>query len=175
MREPALAVVGQDDYIPVGDHPLVVRELVEQNLVTRRGLEVDPQHLLLPSDHAQLHRGGDVTVVVQCRVNAGFFQKLRECTPRLVVPDNREQRHVRTQRCSVRRGVRGSTGRFLGAIRLDLDDLHGRFVGNAVHLAVPVAVEHHVAHYEDARLVQLRENQIFRFHPPALTAARPIG
>src|SRR5206468_8651476 len=59
--------------------------LFRSDLVTWRGLEVDTQHLLLPSDHAQLHGGGDVTVVVQLGVNAGSFQKLRERAPRLVV------------------------------------------------------------------------------------------
>ncbi len=64
VREPALTVVGQDDYVPIGDHPFVVRELVEQDFVTWRGLEIDAQHLLLPSDHAKLHRGCDVPVAV---------------------------------------------------------------------------------------------------------------
>ena len=175
VRQPALAVVGQDDDVPIGDHPLVVRELVEQDLVTRRGLKVDTQHLLLPSDHAQLHDGGNVTVVVQSGVNVGSFQKLRERAPRLIVSDDREQGHVRTKRRGVGRHVRRPARRFLGALAFDLDDLHGRLVGNPFYLAVPVAVEHHVPHDEDARLVQLRENRIFRLHAPAFTAARPIG
>ena len=50
VREPALAVVGQDHEIGVREQPVEVGELGREHLVRRRGLEIDAQQLLLAAD-----------------------------------------------------------------------------------------------------------------------------
>src|SRR5712692_805866 len=175
MCESALTVVGKYDYVAVSDHTAVVVELVEQHFAARRHFEVYAQHLLLPSNYAELDSGGDRAVPVQARLDPGLLQKLRELAARLVVANYREQGDIRPERSGVGGNIGRPAGSFLCEIRLDFDNLHGRLVRNAPHLAEPVAVEHDVAHHENLRLAQLRENQLFRFHFSAFAAARPIG
>ena len=64
-------------------------------------------------------------------------------------PIDGQQRGLRAQRCGVARDVGRAAGSLLGA--RDLDDRHRRFGRDALDLAEPVAVEHHVADDEHAR------------------------
>ena len=95
-----------------------------------------------------------------------------ERMPRLVVADDAEQRHPRAQRRGVARDVGGAAGTLLAA--RDLDDRHRRLGRNALDVAEPVAIEHHVADDQHARatdrIAEIAEASRARRHQGLLTS-----
>src|SRR6185503_5492370 len=144
--QPALAVVGKDDHVALGQRAAEVLELGREHLARRRLFEVDAQELLAAADDAQLLRGGQAAVVVQARVDAHFFQQLLERPAGLVAADHREQARARAELGA----VPGDVGRTAQALvfAANQNDGYRSLRRNARHLAEPVAVEHHVADHQ---------------------------
>ncbi len=98
--------------------------------------------------YAQLHRrafGG----ALQARLDAGrrtaFVQPIAVC----IVPDQAYQRRGSTDRDRIGRDVGGAAGTILGTC--NTHDGHRCFRRNAIGGAGPVAIEHDIAHDQDAR------------------------
>ena len=105
VREPALAVIGEDQEIGVGEQPVEVGELGREHLVRRRGLEIDAQQLLLAADDAQLDRRGQRRVAMERRLHAvGGEQPLERCAGLVGAGDGQERRRARRapRRCARR-------------------------------------------------------------------------
>ena len=111
MREAALAVVGQDDEIGVRQQAIVIGEFRRENLVRRRGLEIDAQQLLLAADHAQLDGRRQRRIAMERRRHVFAGEHARERRTRLIVADDGQQRRPRAQRRRVARDVGGAAGR----------------------------------------------------------------
>jgi hypothetical protein len=150
VRQAALAVVGEHYHVAVGERGLELGELRGERLARRRLLEVDAQQLLLAADDAQLLRGVDLAVAVQARLDAFLHQQRGELVAWLVAPDDRQQARARLQLGAIPGHVR----RAAEPVILALDEHHrNRRLGrDARDVAEPVAVEHHVAHHQHARL-----------------------
>ena len=149
VREPALAVVGEDEEVRVGEQAFEVGQLGRQHLVRGRGLEIDAQQLLLARDDAHLDGRGQRRVAVKRRLHAVGREQALERGAGLVGAGDRQQRGPRAQRRRVARDVGRSAGALLGA--LDPDDGHGRLRRDPLDVAEPVAVEHHVARDQEPR------------------------
>ena len=85
-----------------------------------------------------------------CAAMRSRLQELAQRRPGLVAPDHRKQAHLRAERGGVARDVGRAAGALLDAV--DLHDRHRRLGRDAADLAEPVAVEHHVADDQHARL-----------------------
>ena len=92
---------------------------------------------------------GNDGVAMQRRAHAFGSEQLLEHASRLVVADDADQGHLRAERRGVARDI-GRTARPLLAAR-DLDHRHRRFRRDALNVAEPVAIEHHVADDQRAR------------------------
>ena len=88
VRHAALAVVGKDHHVAIGQRRLVLRELGGQHLARGRALEIHAQELLLPADHAQLLRRADRAVAMQPRIDAVLLQQPLERAAGIVVADD---------------------------------------------------------------------------------------
>ena len=92
---------------------------------------------------------GSAGIAVERRAHALGREQALERRAGLVVADHRQQRRLRAQRRRVARDVGGAAGALLGA--RDLDHRHRRLGRDALDVAEPVAVEHHVADDQHAR------------------------
>ena len=108
MGEPALAVIGQHQHIAAGQQRFEIRQLVRQYLMAGQGLEIDAQQLLLPADHAQLHRGGNARILEQAGDDFLRLDQFAQAHAGLVVADHRQQRRARAQRGRIARDVGGA-------------------------------------------------------------------
>ncbi|MNC85948.1 hypothetical protein D3C83_15730 [compost metagenome] len=154
MREPALAVVGKNHRIRGAQHAREVLKLRRQHFMARRLLEVHPQQLLAAADHAQLDRGRDAPVAVKLSHNALPREQALEPRAGFVGANHREQAYRRPQRGRVARNIGGAAGTLLDPV--DPDDGHWRFRRDPPNVSKPVAVQHHVADYQQPGLAQGR-------------------
>ena len=113
-------------------------------------LEVHAQQLLVAADHAQLHGRLQARIALEVGGDAGFAQQGFEPVARLIVADHAQEAGLRAQ-CG---DVVGDVGGCADALFLarDLDHGHRCFGRDALHRAMPVAVEHRVADHQHARL-----------------------
>ncbi len=161
MREPALAVVGEDDHVATLQQRLEVVQLVGEHFAAGRVLEIDAHQLLLAGDHPQLDRGGHRVVPVQHRVHALGRSERCDTLARFVAAHHRQQRHARTQRGRVAGHIRRAARTFLGA--RNAHDRHRRLGRDAIDVAEPIAIEHHVADDENAGGVEFRQGHVHEF------------
>ncbi len=171
MQQAALAVVGEDDGIGLGDEALVIIELRRERFVARRALEVDAQQLLLVADHAQLHRGGKRWIAMQRGLDVFAAHQLLERIAGFVRPDHREKRRTALQRGDVARDVRRATRALFRPAHEH--DGNGRFRRDAIDVAEPVAIEHDVADHEDAGAGEVGKRG--KAHLPIAWYSRPCA
>ena len=148
--EAALAVIGQDHDVDRLHQRLVLGHLRLQQRVGRRHLEIATEQLLLTADHAQLDDRRERRVGLENGADTGRRKQPRKAAAGLVVADNRKQRRAGAKTRRIARNVRGATGTLFGPRHVD--DRHRRFRRDPLDVAEPVAIEHHVADDEDARL-----------------------
>ena len=115
----------------------------------RQRLEVDAQQLLLPPDHPQLDRRRQPRIAVKRRAHMLLAEQALERASRLVIANDADQRCLGTQRGDVARNIR-RPARTLFAAR-NSNHRYRRLGRNALDIAKPVAVEHHVADNEHPR------------------------
>ncbi len=153
MGQATLAVVGEHQDLVLLDQGQETILHRSQHFMSRNILEVHPQQLLLVRHHAQLDGGVDRGVAMQVGLHvAGAEQRLQR-TAGLVVADHAQHAYLGAQRGGVARHVGGAAEAFVAA--LDLHHRHRRFRRDALDIAKPIAVEHHVARHQDARLIDL--------------------
>jgi len=165
VRHAALAVIGEQDQVALRQRGAILRELRGEHLARGGALEIKPHELLLAADDAQLFGRADRAVAVEVGLDAALLEQACELASGLVVADHRGRARARAKRGAVVRDVRRAAEPqvFLGLV--DQHHRHRRLRRDARHVAVPVAIEHHVAHHQHAglRCIQL-------FH-----CLRPIG
>ncbi len=150
MREAALAVIRKDDHVAVGDHFPEIGELVEQHFVAGRGLEVDAKHLLMrlrsravsPSWRFRRSR-------CRCVLTPAFSRSSASVRPGSSSPTTESSATFAPSAAALTATFAAPPGVSFGALDLDLHYGHRRLRRNTLHLAEPVAIEHHVAHHED--------------------------
>ena len=150
MGQAALAIIGEDHDIAVGNATLEIGELGIEDFVRGRRLEVDPQQLLLATDDAQLHDGIDLGVNMQAGIDLPLFEQLAQRTAGLVITDNRQQGGHSAQRGGIAGNVGGATEALFHT--LDLDHRHRGFRRNSTDITKPVAVEHDIADDQQTNL-----------------------
>ena len=123
-------------------------QVLSQHLALRLAFEVDARHLLLAGHQSQLYGGGQLRIGLQVGADAAGGDQGSQRKPGLVGADHADQPGLRAQVGHVARHVGRTAGAFLGAQHLD--HRHRRLGRDAVGVAEPVAVEHHVADNEDA-------------------------
>ena len=116
-------------------------------------LKIGTQQLLVASDDAQLHGGGQAGVLAQLGRDAALGGQLMQPIASGVTPDHTEQGGLRPQTGQ----VVGHVGAAPQAIffALHVHDWHRGFGADALDRTIPVPIEHHIAHHHDARLLQL--------------------
>ncbi len=160
VREPSLAVVGEDHHVARRQRGLEVGEFLRQHLARGRRLEVDAQQLLALAEDAQLLGRSDRLVAMKLGPDLALFEKRFEDPSLGIVAHDRKQRRVRPEGGAVGRDVRRAAR--LGLLPAPQHDRHRRLGRDARGLAEPVAVEHHVAHHQDARLPRVGRSHLRR-------------
>ena len=153
VRQAALAVVREQHQIVMRQLNLELVQHLAQHLVVGLVLEVDADQLLGAADDAQLHDGVELRIVTQRGLHAACLQQLAQLARGLVLADHGEQRGTRPQGLDVECHIGGTAQALF--LALHPHHRHRRLGGNAVHGAVPVAVQHHIAHHQHAALGQL--------------------
>ena len=152
VGEAAFAVVGENDEVAAGEFVAEGLPHAVEHFVRGCVFEVDAQELLVAGDDAGFDGGGDGFVAHQGGLHAAFFHQFVQFVARFVVADNRQQHGLSAQRGDVAGDVGCAARAVFGA--LDFRHGNGRFGRDAGGVAEPVAVEHHVARYQHARLLQ---------------------
>ena len=129
MRQPTLAVIGEQHRIEFRQTPLEFRQFGKQGIARRRSLKIDPQQLLLPTDDTQFDCRADRRIDVQRGFDPLLVHQAFELHARLIAANQRQQGNSCAQCRRVARHV-GRTARPLLAT-LDLDHRHRRFRRNA--------------------------------------------
>ncbi len=146
MREAALAIIGEQHRVVLGQHAFVIRQHRLQDFMVRLILEIDSDQLLRATDDAQLDDGVELRIAAQHGGDALLFEQLAQAPRRLVVADHRQQGALRAQRLDVEGHV-GSTPEALLLAR-NAHHRHRRFGRDAIDRAEPIAVEHRITHHQ---------------------------
>ena len=146
VAQPALTVIRDNDHVMAGELLEILIEERHARVLADGRLEVYAHELLVARDHAQLDRGIEQLVALQGVSYAGLVQQPRQAVRLLVVAADGEQRAARAQGADVARHVRRAAQALVHPGHRH--HRHRRLGGDALHLAVPVAVEHGVADHE---------------------------
>ncbi|MDT4837166.1 hypothetical protein FQZ97_708900 [compost metagenome] len=153
----AFAVVGKHQHLGLGQQALDFGG--EGFGVGVEGfLEVHAQQLLVPAHDPQLDDGRLLVQALEVHVDACSVEAVGEAVSRLVYTGDAHQHGRRTQGGDVQRDVGRAAGTVLDLI--DLDHGHRRLGGNPRGAAMPVAVEHDVAHHQNGGLIESGHGQL---------------
>jgi hypothetical protein len=119
----------------------------------RLAFKVSAQHLLTSSDDTHLHRGRQVAVRMQVRSDRGFVQQAGHGVRRFILAEHGDKPGPSAQGAHVARHVGSPSQALLRAA--DADNRNRCFRRDAIHIAEPVAIQHHIASNEDATLGKL--------------------
>ena len=146
MGQAAFAVIGKQNGLVLRQERAKLVGLRGQHFGLRGVLEVGAQQLLLAANHAQLDGGFELRVTAQARRDAGLGQQGLELVTGVVVTHHAQKADLRAQRDH----VVGHVGTATQAVFLARHAHHGHggFGADAVHRAVPIAVEHHIADHQ---------------------------
>ena len=148
LGQAAFAVVRKNDGVLRLQKRRKARGLVGQHAVFGSVLKIQAQELLLAANDAQLDRGLEFCIAAKVGLDAGFGQQRFQVLAGLVVAHHGQQRRLRAQGGNIARHIGCAAAAFFFAGYAHHG--HGRLGGYAVYRAVPVAVQHHVAHHQHA-------------------------
>ena len=153
----ALAVVRQHQHL----------DPVEQGIdFGRQGLgvgiegffEVHAQQLLVATHYAQFDDGRLLVDALKVRLYAGGMQAVSQAVSRFVTPGNADQQRRRAEGGDVQRNVGRAARTILDLF--DLDHRYRRLRGNSRCAAVPITVEHDIAHHQNGGLIVTGHGQL---------------
>ena len=150
LRARALAVVRDDDAVHALVQLLINVGEVLLRVRTVDGLyvlKVQPQHLLMPADDADLRRRRTLRMDESCIVNAARFEFIQQAVAVRIPADIARDADVRPKERQVVRDVCRPAERL--AHPRHVGDRHRRLGGDARHLARIILVEHDIADDED--------------------------
>src|SRR5215472_3749368 len=124
--------------------------------------DIDAKHLLPTAKNARLRNRGSVRRSQNCRcVDAGILHDFQKLAPIFVRADNSSQRHRAAEPAQIHRDVCRSAGDM--RLVVEPDNRNRRFGRDPFDRAPQVAVQHQVAHYQNATAVETSFNDADNF------------
>ena len=146
----ALAVVREHQHLDPGEQCL---DIARQSggVGIERLLEIHAQQLLVTAHDAQLDDGRLVVEALEVGFHAGATEAVAQTFGGFVFTGYTNQQGARTERRDIQRHVGSAAWAVLDLV--DTHHGHRGFRGNPRGAAMPVAIEHHIAHHQYGGLV----------------------